>query len=119
MALETEKITMNLTEKAASAVKEMLTERQLEGYALRVFVSNGGCGCSGPQYGMALEANKNPNDSVTQHHGVDLIVDDISAAYLEGAVIDYVEDETGVGFKIETPNPVVAGSCGCGDSCSC
>jgi iron-sulfur cluster assembly protein len=118
MALETQKATITLTEKAASAVQDMLAERELEGYALRVFVSNSGCGCSGPQYGMALEANQNPNDSITHHHGVDLIVDDVSAAYLEGATIDYIEDQTGVGFKIETPNPV-SGSCGCGSSCSC
>ena len=114
MSLENPTIT--LTEKAATAVQEMLTDRQLEGYALRVFVSNGGCGCSGPQYGMALENNHNPNDAISQHFGVDLIVDDISANYLEGAVIDFIEDQTGSGFKIETPNPVST-SCGCGGSC--
>jgi iron-sulfur cluster assembly protein len=116
MSLETENPTIMLTEKAATAVQEMLTERKLEGYALRVYVSSGGCGCSGPQYGMALENNQNPNDAISHHFGVDLIVDELSANYLVGAVIDFIEDQTGSGFKIETPNPVSA-SCGCGGAC--
>lgn len=116
MSLETNTPTITLTEKAATAVQNMLHERQLDGYSLRVFVSNGGCGCSGPQYGLALENNQNPNDSISHHFGVGLIVDEISAGYLEGAVIDFIQDQTGEGFKIETPNPVTT-SCGCGGAC--
>ena len=116
MSLDTKSSTITLTETAATAVQDLFTERDLEGYSLRVFVSSGGCGCSGPQYGMALENNQNANDSVSSQHGVNLVVDDISAEYLSGAVIDYIEDETGTGFKIENPNAVTT-SCGCGGSC--
>jgi iron-sulfur cluster assembly protein len=117
MSTETKNETIKLTEIAATAVQNLFTERQLEGYSLRVFVSSGGCGCSGPQYGMALENNQNPNDSISMQHGVNLIIDDISAEYLSGAVIDYIEDEAGGGFKIDNPNEV-ATSCGCGGSCA-
>jgi iron-sulfur cluster assembly accessory protein len=117
MSLDTKNGTVTLTETAATAIQDLFTERQLEGYSLRVFVASGGCGCSGPQYGMALENNQNANDSVFTQHGVNLVIDDISAAYLAGAVIDYIEDEAGSGFKIENPNEV-ATSCGCGGSCA-
>lgn len=121
MALETTKTGITVTEKAAKAVQDLLAERELEGYGLRVFVSNSGCGCSGPQYGLALENNQNPNDVLTQQFGIDLIVDDISSAYLDGAVIDFVEGEEGTGFKIDAPNQAVeaGSSCECGGSCSC
>ncbi len=45
---------ISLTPPAAQAVRDLLAKRNLEGYALRVFVSGGGC--SGFQYGMALDA---------------------------------------------------------------
>lgn len=117
MSLDTKNSTITLTETAAHAVQDLFTERNLEGYSLRVFVSSGGCGCSGPQYGMALENHQNPNDSVFAQHGVNLVIDDISAEYLAGAVIDYIDDETGAGFKIDNPK-TVTGSCGCGGSCA-
>lgn len=116
MSNDTINSTITITEEAATAVQEMFSERKLEGYSLRVFVNSGGCNCSGPQYGMALENNKNPNDAIFSQFGIDLIVDDISADYLNGAVIDYINDETGAGFKIDNPN-ITTSSCGCGGSC--
>jgi iron-sulfur cluster assembly protein len=103
---------ITLTTAAASAVRELLEKRNLEDYALRVFVSGGGC--SGFQYGMALEGNIRPEDLVTQQEGVTVVVDEISIGYLAGATIDYVEELMGGGFKIENPNAI--SSCGCGNS---
>jgi iron-sulfur cluster assembly accessory protein len=108
--IQTEQVT--LTEAGAEAVKEMLAKRELEGYALRVFVSGGGC--SGFQYGMALEAETRDSDLVFEQHGVNVVVDEVSITYLKGANIDYVEDVMGSGFKIDNPNAV--SSCGCGSS---
>jgi len=103
-----------LTEPAAMAVQELLKKRNLEdqGYALRVFVSGGGC--SGFQYGMALEGNIREQDTVTEQHGVKVVVDEISIGYLRGATVDYVDEIMGSGFKISNPNAV--SSCGCGNS---
>lgn len=107
---QTEQIT--ITEAAANAVSELLTKRNLDGYALRVFVSGGGC--SGFQYGMALEENIRDTDLVYNQHGVKVVVDEISIDYLNGSTIDFVDEIMGSGFKIENPNAVA--SCGCGNS---
>lgn len=109
---QTQTAQLNLTTSAAEAVEELLAKRELEGYALRVFVSGGGC--SGFQYGMALEDNIRETDLVTEQHGVKLVVDEISINYLTGATVDYVDEVMGSGFKIENPNAVA--SCGCGSS---
>jgi iron-sulfur cluster assembly accessory protein len=103
---------ISLTPAAAGAVKDLLTKRNLEGHALRVFVSGGGC--SGFQYGMALEGNARDTDMTYEYEGVKVVVDEISIDYLRGATIDYVDDVMGSGFKIENPNAV--SSCGCGSS---
>jgi iron-sulfur cluster assembly protein len=103
---------LTLTPVAAQAVKELLEKRNLDGYALRVFVSGGGC--SGFQYGMALENNIREQDLSMEAHGVKLVVDEVSIQYLRGATVDYQDDLMGAGFKIENPNAV--SSCGCGSS---
>lgn len=110
--IQTELLT--LTPSAADAVKNLLAKRNLspEEYALRVFVSGGGC--SGFQYGMALEGQLRETDFSFSAHGVQVVVDEVSLDYLRGASIDYIEDVMGSGFKIENPNAVA--SCGCGSS---
>jgi len=89
-----------------------MEKRNLTGYALRVFISGGGC--SGFQYGMALEGNIREQDLSYEVDGVQVVVDEVSIDYLRGATIDYVEDVMGSGFKIDNPNAVA--SCGCGNS---
>jgi len=112
---ETENVvttTITITESAADRVRRLMEERKLADHALRVFVSGGGC--SGMQYGMALEGNPRQEDVIWKDHGVTLIVDPVSIGYLNGSVIDYVDDLMGGGFRIENPNAVA--SCGCGQS---
>lgn len=108
----TEVKAIDLTYAAADAVKNLLEKRELEGYALRVFVQGGGC--SGFQYGMALEGNIREQDTVVEEHGVKVVIDEISIEYIQGASIDYIEDVMGSGFKIDNPNAV--SSCGCSSS---
>lgn len=103
---------ITVTPAAADAVRGLLKDRQLEGHALRVFVSGGGC--SGFQYGMALEASPRETDRSFEQHGVRLVVDEVSMGYLRGANIDYVNDVMASGFKIDNPN--ATSSCGCGHS---
>jgi len=104
--------TIFLTEPAANAVRDLLTKRNLEGYALRVFISGGGC--SGFQYGMALDNNIRAEDFQFDEHGIKVLIDEMSIQYLNGATIDYVDELMGSGFKIENPNAV--STCGCGQS---
>ena len=108
--INTDQITV--TPAAANAVQELLTKRGLTGYALRVFISGGGC--SGFQYGMALENNIREQDNIYEMNGVRVVVDEVSIDYLQGATIDYVDELMGSGFKIDNPNAVA--SCGCGSS---
>lgn len=103
---------ITLTPSAAARVRSLLTERNLPDYALRVFVSGGGC--SGLQYGMALEGQVRQDDLRFKAGDVDVVIDPMSIGYLGGATIDYVDDLMGGGFKVDNPNAVA--SCGCGHS---
>lgn len=112
LAEQTQTDTLNITPAAAQAIKELVEKRDLEGYALRVYVSGGGC--SGFQYGMALDNNIREMDITCESDGVKAVVDEVSIQYLRGATIDFVDDLMGSGFKIENPNSVA--NCGCGSS---
>ncbi|HBX69616.1 MAG TPA: iron-sulfur cluster insertion protein ErpA [Chloroflexi bacterium] len=112
LAEQTQIETIALTPAAANAVQDLLAKRELEGYALRVYIKGGGC--SGYQYGMALDNNFREQDLVTDCFGVKVVVDEVSIDYMRGATIDFVEDVMGSGFKVENPNAV--SSCGCGSS---
>ena len=118
--------TLDISPAAAQAVQNILTERKLEGYALRVYVSGGGC--CGAQFGMALDNNFRDVDTTFDTNGVKLVVDEASLEYLRGASIDFVNDPVkGTGFAINNPNAQHGHShgeegCGGGDcsgSCSC
>ncbi len=112
LAEQTKVETISLTTAAADAVRDLLAKRDLEGYGLRVYIKGGGC--SGYQYGMALDDNIRDEDLITECHGVKVIVDEVSIDYMRGATVDFVDDLMGSGFKVENPN--AAASCGCGSS---
>ena len=104
--------TIVLTPSAQTAVQDLMDKRNLEGYALRIYIAGGGC--SGFQYGMALDNNFRDTDSICEFNGVNVVIDEISIDYLRGATVDYVDEVMGSGFKIENPNAV--STCGCGSS---
>ena len=121
---ETNIPTIALSAAASDAVKNILSERNLEGYALRVYVSGGGC--CGVNFGMALDNNIRDVDTTFEADGVKVIVDEVSIDYLRGATIDFVNDpERGAGFAVDSPSVKShehahgEGGCGCGGSCSC
>jgi iron-sulfur cluster assembly protein len=109
---QTQTETITLTPAAVAAVRDLLEKRNVPEYALRVFIAGGGC--SGYQYGMALEGNIRETDLQNDFDGVKVVVDEVSINYLRGATVDYVESVMGSGFKIDNPNAV--SSCGCGSS---
>jgi iron-sulfur cluster assembly accessory protein len=103
---------VHLTESAAAQVKEMLAKEENGAQkALRVFIESGGC--SGLQYGMVFDERRE-GDFALEFHGVPVLVDNVSAEYLKGSVVDYSDSLTGGGFKIS--NPRAKSSCGCGKS---
>jgi iron-sulfur cluster assembly accessory protein len=108
---------INITEVASTKVKELLEEQGKQDHALRVFVR--GMSCSGPAYGMALDNEPRPDDSVTELHGVKILIDPASAPYLEGVEVDFVDSLMGKGFTVVNPNQAQASGGGCGGGCSC
>lgn len=121
---ETNIPTITLSNAASDAVKNILSERNLEGYALRVYVAGGGC--CGVSFGMALDNNIRDVDMTIEANGVKVLVDEVSIDYLRGATIDFVNDPVrGAGFAVDSPSAKGhehahgEGGCGCGGSCSC
>lgn len=105
---------VNLSERAAEEIRGLMERQGKADAALRVFVSGGGC--SGLNYGMAIDDTVEEGDFVFSSYGVKVVVDPLSINYIKGASVDYVEDVMGGGFKIDNPNAVR--SCGCGSSFS-
>jgi len=105
---------LQLTDTAASKVKEIMTQQNPAPNALRVAVVGGGC--SGFSYHMAFDSQENPSDNVYQFDGLKVLVDQMSEMYLDGVQIDYIESLEGAGFKFNNPN--VKSTCGCGSSFS-
>lgn len=104
---------ITLTDRAACELKDLMVSQQKSSAALRVWVSGGGC--SGLQYGMALDDSEpEEGDNVFEQDGVKIFVDGLSLQYMDGSSVDYVDDMMGGGFKIENPN--ATGGCGCGSS---
>jgi len=102
---------IRITESAAGEVKSLLENPENAGKTLRVFVEKGGC--SGMQYSMIFDEQR-PEDSVTELHGVSVLVDSFSAQYLRGAVVDFSDSLTDGGFKVTIPS--AKQTCGCGKS---
>ncbi len=102
---------VTLTATAAAKVQALLEQEQDAALGLRVFVAGGGC--SGLQYGMTLDETQE-GDSVLALDGVRVLVDEMSAQYLAGSEIDYVDSLMGAGFTVTNPNAV--STCGCGHS---
>jgi iron-sulfur cluster insertion protein len=107
---------INVTPAAASKITELLVEENKMAGGLRVFVQGGGC--SGIQYGLMIDEGEGyeTTDAVIESNGVKLLVDPISARYLRGAEVDFVDNITGGGFTIKNPN--AKSTCGCGSSFS-
>ena len=123
MLQEIETKLFTLTPAASQAVKDILEQRKLEGYALRVYVAGGGCGCSGVNFGMALDNNFRDVDTTFDSNGIQVVVDNVSIDYLREATIDFVNDpQHGAGFAVNSPNAQGKGhehasqGCGCGSS---
>jgi iron-sulfur cluster assembly accessory protein len=102
---------VGLTARAAEECRSLLPLAENAGKSFRIYVEQGGC--SGMQYGMVFD-EKRDGDLSAEQHGVQVIVDPVSAQYLRGTVVDFSDAMVGGGFKISNPN--AKQSCGCGKS---
>lgn len=114
METSTKLAPVSLTDAAVAKLAALMAEED-EPQALRVAVTGGGC--SGFQYALGFDNEQHDDDLVLEQAGVRVLVDETSAEYLSGAVIDFQDGLNGKGFAIENPNST--GACGCGQSFSC
>jgi iron-sulfur cluster assembly protein len=104
---------IEITDKGAEKVHEFLASQQADAGVAGLRVGVRGGGCSGFQYQLAFDEQRE-NDVVFESHGLKLLVDGESLQFVRGSTIDYEENLQGAGFKVENPNVVAA--CGCGSS---
>ena len=101
-----------LSDAAASKAKALLDQEGRDDLRLRVAVQPGGC--SGLRYQLYFDEREIDGDIQAEFGGVHVVTDKMSAPYLAGATIDFVDRIDAQGFTIENPN--ASGSCACGDS---
>ena len=104
---------VEITAFGAQKALEILTKNDKMNAAVRVFVKSGGC--SGYSYGMAIDDCVLDGDQFFESNGVKVVVDKMSLPFLEGAMVDYVENMMGGGFSVVS-NPNATSNCGCGHS---
>ena len=104
---------IDLTDKGAEKVREFLAAQSEPNATAGLRVGVRGGGCSGFQYMLAFDEERD-GDTVVESHGIRLLVDTASAPYVRGATVDFVDSLQGAGFKVDNPNVVAA--CGCGSS---
>lgn len=114
MLKEAEEV-INISPAAVKAVQDIIDEKGMDGHGLRIYVS--GSGCSGIQFGMALDDNIKDTDTTVETDGVKVIVDHQSLEYARGASVDFINDpQKGTGFVINVPHQAEHGGCGCGNN---
>ena len=104
---------ITFTDKGAEKVREFLAAQTEPAATAGLRVGVRGGGCSGFQYALAFDTQRD-GDEVFEDHGLRILVDGPSLPYVRGAVVDYVEGLQGAGFKVDNPN--VTAACGCGSS---
>ena len=103
---------ISLSEAAATKVRDLLAREGRDDLALRVAVEPGGC--SGLRYALFFDDRTLDGDVRGEVGGVRVVTDKMSAPYLTGASIDYLDTLEKSGFTIDNPN--AQGSCACGES---
>ncbi len=102
---------INITDRAAKRIKELLAAGNKKGYGLRVRVVGGGC--SGLQYKVNLDVERT-GDRIFEKDAAKVLIDPKSFLYLNGTELDYREELIGSAFIFQNTN--VEGACGCGAS---
>ena len=103
---------VTLTDAAAAKAKALLDQEGRDDLTLRIAVQPGGC--AGLRYNLFFDDRVLDGDLAVEFSGVTLTVDRMSAPYVQGATIDFVDTIEKQGFTIDNPN--ATGSCACGDS---
>jgi iron-sulfur cluster assembly protein len=104
---------ITISDTGAEKVREFFASQGADVATAGLRVGVRGGGCSGFQYNLAFDEQRD-GDTVFEDHGLKLLVDRASLPYVSGSIIDYVDSLQGAGFQVNNPNVVAA--CGCGSS---
>ena len=102
---------ITLTPAAAQHVSRYLSRR---GHGLGVRLGVTTTGCSGLAYKLEYVDEQQPEDLVFEDHGVKVLIDPKSLAYIDGTELDFVREGLNEGFRFNNPNE--RDRCGCGES---
>lgn len=105
---------IDFSQSAADKVKALIAQEGDDTLRLRVFITGGGC--NGFSYGFTFDDEVAEDDAMVERAGVSMVVDAMSYPYLEGSLVDYIEDLSGSQFVVTNPN--ASSTCGCGNSFS-
>jgi iron-sulfur cluster insertion protein len=105
---------ITITKSAIEKIQDIIAEEKDPNLRLRMFVQGGGC--SGFNYGFTLDTEKNEDDFEISAGSSSVLIDSMSAMYIQDSTVDYIEDLMGASFKIQ--NPQASSTCGCGSSFS-
>lgn len=103
-------VTDTAAEQLKTVLKDFAERESKPDLALRVFVQ-GQCGCGAVHYGLGVDDEVREGDTEIRDFGFRIVVDSDSAALVEGAQIDYVEEAMNRGFVVKNAN---ASGCNCG-----
>ena len=103
---------ITLSDKAASRIKEIISQDSNKSLGVRVGVKSGGC--AGMSYIMEYAKEINPNDEVIEDKGVKVFIDPSAIMYLLGTEMDYKKEDFSSTFVFK--NPTETERCGCGES---
>ena len=102
---------ITLTDSAVQRIEKVLQDEG-PNYKLRMYIEGGGC--SGFNYGFAVDDAKNDDDFEINAGSISVLVDSISMQYLQGATVDFKKSVLSESFVIK--NPQAKSTCGCGSS---
>ncbi len=104
---------VQITPEAEKFLKELLETNDKNGQGVKIYLA--GMACSGPQFGMKFQPEKEEGDTEIALDGFSFYYDEEAGDELEGCVIKFIDDpQMGTGLTIENPNADDCGSCGSG-----
>lgn len=105
---------ITLTPRAATKIREIASQEQIDfdQTLLRVAVVPGGC--SGLTYDLGWDTTVQETDQVTEVEELRVVMDRKSRLYVDGSELDFSEGLEGKGFHFL--NPQAARTCACGES---
>ena len=107
---------IQLSESAKKRILEIRDQDNSSQKFLRITVKGGGC--SGYQYIFDLDDKNFDDDLIIYKNGEDVIAktDKISEQFINGSLIEFIEELGASYFKVTNPNAI--NNCGCGSSFS-